>query len=161
MPIDATLYPSLPNPNQRQVERTASLETRVAALERRRDLVVTPVSDVAANGAAFGGAPGSMEFPWFGGRVWVVLGGRIYTNGTYVEGTFTPTVKINGVQLTPAPVQGWARPGQGGAFGLAAYSSVPNLTAGTNTLDVTISPAQQPSVDRAFLDGLIIEWPQA
>jgi hypothetical protein len=161
MPNDLNLYPSIANPQQRQIERTAALEARMAALERKRDLVVTPVSDVAANGAAFGGAGGSMEFPWFGGRVWVILGGRFYTNGSYIEGTFTLPVKVNGTQLVPAPVQGWARPGQGGAFGLAAYSDVPNLTAGTNTLTVAVSPAAQTTVDRAFLDGLIIEWPQA
>jgi hypothetical protein len=156
---DPTLMPSIFNPQQQLLQRIAAMEARMQAQERRRDLIVTPVNELTANGATFGGSTGSMDFEWYSGRVWVVLGGRFYTNGTYVEGTFTPTVKINGVQLTPAPVQGWARPNQGGAFGLAAYSSISNLTVGTNTITATIAPAAQSTVDRAMIDGLIIEWP--
>lgn len=158
MGLDPLLYPNMPGPVQGVMQRQGSLEARLAALERRRDLTVTPVNELTANGATFGGAAGSMDFTWYGGRVWVILGGRFYTNGTYVEGTFSPTVKVNGVQLTPAPVQGWARPSQGGAFGLASYSSVPSLTLGTNTITATIAPAAQTTVDRAMIDGLIIEW---
>jgi hypothetical protein len=158
MPNDFNLYPAIPSAQQQLVTRQGSLEARLAALERRRDLTVTPVNELTANGATFGGAAGSMDFTWYGGRAWMILGGRFYTNGTYVEGTFSPTVKVNGVQLTPAPVQGWARPGQGGAFGLASYSSVPSLVLGTNTIIATIAPAAQTTVDRAMIDGLIFEW---
>lgn len=45
---------------------------------------------------------------------------------------------------------GLGAPGSGGAFDLAAYSSISNLTAGMNTLTVTIAPAAQTTVDRAL-----------
>jgi hypothetical protein len=44
MPVDPMLYPNMPGPVQSVMQRQSSLEARLAALERKRDLVVTPFS---------------------------------------------------------------------------------------------------------------------
>jgi hypothetical protein len=72
-----------------------------------------------------------------------------------------PTVKINGTNLGPAPVVGWVRQGQGGAFGLASYASPSSVITGDNTLTVALPVFAQGTVDRAMLNGLIVEWPVA
>ena len=102
-----------------------------------------------------------MTFEWHGGALWMILGGRFYTNTTWIEGVLAPTVKLNGAALGPGPVMGWARPNQGGALALVSYSDIPNLAIGTNTLTISIAPASQTTVDRAMIDGLIVEWPYA
>lgn len=162
MPNDFTLYPSIPNPQQQQIQRTASLEARVAALEAKRDIVITPIEEVTANGNAFGGAIGTMNFPWYGGRMWISVGGRFYTNGTFTSGPVIADVRINNSALIPFPIMGWGTTNAGGVLGLTSYEAPTNMTRDyNNQLTVRIQSSQMSSVDRLMLNGLMIEWPQA
>jgi hypothetical protein len=65
------LTPTAPDPNARLYERLASLEARLAAVERQRDMWVTVVDLLHSN------APSS--FSTHGGKLWIVHGGVVRT----------------------------------------------------------------------------------
>jgi hypothetical protein len=154
------------------MQQTSSLEARVAALERKRDLVITPVTDLTARNNINSGHA-EMGFPWFGGRIWVVLGGRFYTTSAYTENTggYISYPKINGVGLGPAPLQGFGKASAGGVLGTAAYASTDptttfgtnpsNLIPGTNVLSFDINSLFMTTVTMVALNGFILEWPSA
>lgn len=96
MPLDPTLYPNIPNPQQAQLQRTAALEARVAALEGKRDPVFTPIA-----GLSLSPPP---KFSYYGGRLWVAYGGSVNTTGA---GTGAFDIQLNGVRLTTAQYQAW------------------------------------------------------
>lgn len=151
MPNDLTLYPSISNPQQRQIERTAGLEARVAALEAKRDIVFTPMTSLTSLV--------SFTLPYFGGRMWAVLATDGSFNGT---GSFnvTNTLLFNGAAL-PGGNSVFTVSGYANTYAVASDTNViaipsSSLNLGNNTLTMTFSGG----TTGAF-SGLFVEWPQA
>jgi hypothetical protein len=148
MPNDPTLYPSIPSAQQQLVQRQGSLEARVAALESKRDPVFTPMTSLQALN--------SFTLPWYGGRMWALLGANGQASGA---ATVTNTLKINGavipgglgvIQVTDAGGD-WSTDRIQG-FQVPAAS----LSLGDNTLTMTTSGGLFGS-----FTGIFIEWPQS
>jgi hypothetical protein len=96
MPVDPTLMPSIPNPQQQVLQRVAALEARTRALESKRDPVFTPIA-----GLSLSPYP---RFSYYGGRLWIAYGGSVNTTAA---GTGAFDIQLNGVKLTTVQYQAW------------------------------------------------------
>ncbi len=161
MPIDA-LYPTLPNPNQRQVERTAALEARMAALERKRDLIVTPFSINIASPA---------DIPYYGGRLWLFVGGSATWTNPMAAGIYDlgAVFQLNGVAITSLSARSYtpaAGTGITHALPLRSVQRTPTdlrstygLDPGENMTLSMITSGAAGVAGSALLEGLVIEAP--
>lgn len=135
------------DPNARIYERLAAMELRLAALERRRDIVVWPFV-IGSNG-------GSVEYPYAGGRLWVAMGGDASAGAT--GGVVGYELRLEGTALNSTIADAPA----------FANRPVP-FTVKENDItlplgDVTVSAHFYAGGQTAGMSarGLIIEWPQA
>lgn len=163
MPIDPILYPNAANPIQRVMQRQGSLEARVAALETKRDLTVSPWTILTG---------GSATVPYAGGRVWIVVSGK----GVKVSGSPGSAVSLgadlvlNGRTITPiAGDSVLAYVGTSGnasaALPMRTVELTPATLASTYGVDpgesITLTSTLTNSSTGAQLSGLVIEWPSA
>jgi hypothetical protein len=140
-------------------ERLAAMEARLAALESRRDLIVTPwfVNNLIGNGTIANSSV--FTFNWFGGRLWVVMGGTASTNNA--AGSVAANAYLNGtVFANPStgadPTGAVSHPGM--TLPLVTTALSPSLlTLGSNVLQV----APSTNCFTCSVNGLLIEWPQA
>ena len=158
MPNDLTLYPSISNPQQRQIERTAALESRVAALERTRDIYVTPVNLTVAAGSGTVTIP----FDWHGGRLWGTFGGRGQNTQASQPASVGYQVKVNAYPTFSLGVRGTSTSGLfDWSLGMVADTlPAAALTPGPNVL--TIGRYAGADADNSYVvSGLLVEWPYA
>ena len=153
--VDPTLAPSYGGPQQQTAQSIAALVARVAALERQRNPVFTPINLDNLNP----GVQHSQDFTWFGGRLWVVLGGwvtftsgstggfNLQVNGTTAAfGTATDTIPAGGVISRPIPMQ-------------VLQVDTTSWTPGTRT--VTAPSINGNATSEVNASALLIEWPSA
>jgi hypothetical protein len=161
MPLDPTLYPSIPNPIQQVIQRQGSLETRLAALERKRDQVNTPYNILQGQTASI---------HWYGGRLWASCGGwtsrqspgaaghyqlgsSLMINGTPISAFTNPVFAYTPSATDPLIV---AVPAMSVEFSASAMASLGATPGGT----LTLTAAAGNSATNCWLSGLFLEWPQ-
>jgi len=163
MPNDFTLMPGIPGPAERQVQRTAALEARMAAIESKRDPVFTTFSLALGQ---------TKDFVWTGGRLWGMSGGwASWTTpsaaGNYVLGA---SLNFDGMAATPfaqvanaytpaanSPLQ-VALPMGASEFSVANMAGLYGLHPG-NTITLSVSLAG--NATNARVSGMFVEWPQS
>jgi hypothetical protein len=140
------LNPIMPSPELKLYQRLAALEARLAAVERKRDIVFTPI---ATNGT----------FQWHGGRVWIIAIGNVTSGGS---GSLQVILASNGTNFASASAvptaagQKFPLVFQAAAFNPATYFWAPGA-------DVNVGASQTGTGAGGSLsvDMLVIEWPQA
>jgi hypothetical protein len=168
MPNDPTLYPGIPNPMQQVIGRQGSLEARIAALESRRDMVITPWAMQANSSNSFFA---TTTFPYYGGRLWIVSGGGLLFGGVSTSVYARVGINVANSSATSHITHSTGFWQNSQYIGLAmqtiqvkpyvGYLSAPTLTVGNNTLSAYIQPIDQPGAVLFESSGIIIEWPQA
>jgi hypothetical protein len=164
MPNDPLLYPGMPGPVQSVMTRQGNLEARLAALERKRDLVVTPFSINIASPA---------DIPYYGGRLWLFVGGSASwttppTAGTYDLGA---VLQLNGVAVMGLSARSYASGTNVAithALPLRSIQRTPTDLRSTYGLDPgenmnlsMITSGAAGGAGSALLEGLVIEAAQA
>lgn len=159
MASSRVLTPPLTDPAARQAERLASLEARLAALEARRDLKITPLGSFSASG----GTQSSKQYHWDGGRLWIMWWGQIveldgFTGAVGIDLVLntTPLGVLSAVTINGAsPNTSWNTRVATQLLGPAAF-----WTPGQdNTIGMVRSSDN--NVDSWVATGLMFEWPQA
>lgn len=161
MPLDPLLYPNMPGPVQNVMQRQGGLEARIAALESKRDLVVTPFQILVG---------GSADVPYYGGRLWLAVGGTGFIASAASTGQqqFGVNLRINGVNV-PGYTNVWSL--SYAVSGTQAATTLPfrtiqhtpsemaNLYSASGTF--TLTYALNYATTSAQVSGLAVEWPQA
>jgi len=157
MASNRILSPQPTNTQERLAVRLAAMEQRLSALERRRDLILTPFS-ISVNRTASGTA--TFPFTWSGGRIWIVFGGQ--ASCEFTGGSAGYAFKVNNIGSVEggADIATW-RSGFLDPLPMAVRELPQSkLTPGSNTLNFGISGGTPTDVWYKA-EGLLIEWPQA
>jgi hypothetical protein len=137
------------DPNFRIYQRLASIESRLAVLESKRDIIVEQfnVNDPGVSTSTF-------NYNWSGGRCWIIWGGSLFTGTT---GGLQLNLYINDVFVS-SRAEGYAHHTGRWPLSSAAHqlSSEPSLVLGTNEIKLERLPS-----GNWWAYGMIIEWPQA
>lgn len=149
-----SLPPANADPIMRLAFRIQQLESRLQAIERRRDTYVTPLSVSLLTTA-------TVTFEWHGGALWVLYGGsgaahdatprgiRVGAQVGSMPATTVASESVTYTTVTNAVV----------ALSMAAFNVDPQyLTPGTNTVLFSY-PGGAGLSNSATLSGLIIESP--
>jgi hypothetical protein len=155
--VSSLLTPSMPDPQIKLYQRIAALEGRLASLERRRETVFTPISLTQSTP----GAPQAFDFPWFGGRLWLVAGGsaQFVSASTGWTDVTLSNVRIATLTVTDSTPAGGVlvRP-----YPLTVVEVDPvatGITPGTVTLRIPSGNGSATSL--ATVTGLLVEWASA
>jgi hypothetical protein len=150
------LMPVTMDSDLRTLERLADLEARVAAIESRRDLIITPLGSFAGSGTA----TDSVNYLWRGGRMWLMWW------GTAVNLTLGPAIVGSQLVLNGSPAGANSQVQSDGNI-YSTWNTEPAFvglsgsgwTAGQNaSIGFTRNGVNTSSWTAT---ALMIEWPQA
>lgn len=163
--VDPTLAPALGGPQQQSVQSVAALAARVAALERQREIALTPISVGIAVSPTLGGyTPGVLTLPWHGGRTWLIVEAQInFTSGAVsghaynITTAYLPsTTPEPGLALSAYPAANVAAASTG-LRALQLDSS--KLTPGSTSIQFDAQPIYRSEILTVQVNGVAVQWP--
>lgn len=155
MTASRILQPATVDPDAKLHERMAAMEARLAALETKRDVIITPLGGFIGSGADVQ----NTQYFWRGGKLWILfwaeavnLTGTSQIIGVQLVLAGTPIGFNSQIQSTGSPPTLPTVPASGGLTG-AFWTPGQNNSIGftrnnTGTNNWTAS-------------GILFEWPQA
>lgn len=147
------LRPQTTDPNVRLAQRLSALEERLNAMERKRDLIITPFQ-LTSTGAG--------SWPYHGGRVWILYGGAATapvgdtTGGNYGY-ALTPDGLLPLMLALYNTVNSWA----GRTIGLPTLVTQLYPDPSASVINYTLGLQERLAGGTFTCSGMLIEWPQA